>query len=78
MSKAHTKVFKTNRSQAVRLPKPVALPDNIKEVDIVAVGNTRIIVPAGESWDSWFEGDSASEDFMVQREQPSDQDREEL
>ena len=78
MAKAHTKVFKSNRSQAVRLPKAVALPDNILEVDIVAVGNTRIIVPAGESWDSWFDGDSVGDDFMVQREQPTDQEREDL
>jgi len=76
MAKAHTKVFKSNRSQAVRLPKPVAFPDNIREVDIVAVGNTRVIVPVGESWDSWFEGEGVTDDFMVQREQPSDQERE--
>ena len=36
VSKVHTKVFKSNKSQAVRLPKPVALPDAIVEVEIVA------------------------------------------
>lgn len=73
---AHTKVFKSNRSQAVRLPKSVALPENIQAVDIVAIGNTRLITPAGGAWDSWFEGDGVTEDFMVQREQPADQERE--
>ena len=27
----------------------------IQEVDIVAIGNTRIITPAGNSWDNWFD-----------------------
>ncbi|MDR6711971.1 antitoxin VapB [Pseudomonas hunanensis] len=69
-------VFKSNRSQAIRLPKSVALPDEITRVDIVAIGRTRIISPAGESWDSWFDGASVSADFMVNREQPADQERE--
>ncbi len=76
MAIAHTKVFKSNRSQAVRLPKSVALPENIQAVDIVAIGNTRLITPAGGAWDSWFEGCGVTEDFMVQREQPADQERE--
>lgn len=71
-----TTVFKSNRSQAVRLPKAVALPEDVKHVDIVAVGRTRIITPAGESWDSWFDGEGVTSDFMAAREQPGDQDRE--
>lgn len=71
-----TTVFKSNRSQAVRLPKAVALPEDVKHVDIVAVGRTRIITPAGESWDSWFDGESVTSDFMAAREQSGDQDRE--
>ncbi|AWK15721.1 type II toxin-antitoxin system VapB family antitoxin [Candidatus Fukatsuia symbiotica] len=71
-----TSIFKSNRSQAVRLPKAVALPEDVKRVDIVAIGRTRIITPAGESWDSWFDGESVSADFMVNREQPRDQERE--
>ncbi|WP_407861477.1 toxin-antitoxin system antitoxin VapB [Escherichia coli] len=71
-----TTVFLSNRSQAVRLPKAVALPENVKKVDIIAVGRTRIITPAGESWDSWFDGDSVSADFMNDREQPAVQERE--
>ncbi|KTC12411.1 MULTISPECIES: type II toxin-antitoxin system VapB family antitoxin [Pseudomonas] len=69
-------VFKSNRSQAVRLPKALALPDDVKRVDVVAVGRTRIISPAGETWNSWFDGDSVSADFMTEREQPADQLRE--
>ncbi len=73
---AHTKLFKSNRSQAVRLPKAVSLPDTVKEVDIIAIGNERLIIPAGGTWDSWFDGPSVSDDFMTEREQPEDQERE--
>jgi antitoxin VapB len=69
-------VFMSNRSQAVRLPKALALPDGVKNVEIVAVGDTRIISPKGKSWDSWFDGPSMSPDFMNDREQPDTQIRE--
>ena len=69
-------VFKSNRSQAIRLPKALALPDDVKRVDVVAVGRARIITPAGKGWDSWFDGDNVSADFMSDREQPHDQERE--
>jgi antitoxin VapB len=69
-------VFQNNRSQAIRLPKAVALPDDVKRVDIVAVGRTRILAPAGESWDAWFDGQGVSPDFMTEREQPADSARE--
>lgn len=69
-------VFQSNRSQAVRLPKAVALPADVKRVDVVAVGRTRIITPAGESWDSWFEGEGVTADFMTERDQPAEQERE--
>lgn len=68
-------VFKSNRSQAVRLPKALALPDNVKRVDIVALGRSRLITPTGEVWDSWFEGEDVTDDFLAAREQPEDQSR---
>lgn len=70
-----TTVFLSNRSQAVRLPKAVALPEDVKRVEIIAVGRTRIITPAGESWDSWFDGEDISADFMTSRDQPPMQER---
>ncbi|MEL5558491.1 toxin-antitoxin system antitoxin VapB [Serratia ureilytica] len=71
-----TTVFLSNRSQAVRLPKAVALPEDVKRVEIIAVGRTRIITPAGEGWDSWFDGEDVSADFMTSRDQPPMQERE--
>lgn len=71
-------VFQSNRSQAVRLPKAVALPADVKRVDVVAIGRTRIITPVGESWDSWFDSEGVTTDYMVEREQPAEQQREAL
>lgn len=71
-----TTIFMSNRSQAVRLPKAVALPDGVRHVEIVAVGRTRIITPKGEAWDTWFDESSVSADFMAEREQPAAQIRE--
>ena len=68
-------VFKSNRSQAVRLPKSVALPEDVKRVDVVAVGRARIITPEGTSWDEWFAGETVSDDFMTERDQPPEQHR---
>ncbi|MCY4379289.1 MAG: type II toxin-antitoxin system VapB family antitoxin [Candidatus Dadabacteria bacterium] len=72
------KVFKNNKSQAVRLPKPVSLPDTVKEVDIVRLGRSRLITPAGEAWDSWFEGEGVTDDFMNERDQVGEQEREQF
>lgn len=68
-------VFKSNTTQAVRLPKAVALPESVKQVDIVPIGRSRLISPAGESWDSWFSSEGVSDDFMPSRDQPADQER---
>ena len=69
-------VFKSNQSQAIRLPKAVALPEHIKKVDVVALGNTRLITPAGQAWDAWFDSEGVSADFMNEREQTEHQQRE--
>jgi antitoxin VapB len=71
-------VFKSNKSQAIRLPKPVAFPDAVKSVEIIVHGRSRLLVPAGEGWDSWFDGEGVSDDFMVERDQPSGQRRDDF
>jgi len=72
-------VFTTNRSQAVRLPKAVAFPDGVHEVDILKIGRSRVIVPKGKRWDDLFQsGPKASDDFMSQRGQPPVEEREPL
>ena len=71
-------VFKSNRSRAVRLPKSVAFPDEVKRVDVVVLGNARVLAPAGEVWTTWFDGPGVAEDFMLERDQPDDQGRSSL
>ena len=66
-------VFLNNGSQAIRLPKSAAMPEDVRQVDVVTLGRTRIISPAGECWDSWFDGPGAGHDFMADRDQPSEQ-----
>lgn len=71
-------VFKCNEGQTIRLPQAVALPDDVKEVDILVLGRARLITPAGEAWDNWFESEGVTEDFMSDREQPAGQMRDSL
>jgi len=71
-------VFMSNKSQAVRVPKAVALPADVKQVDIVALGRARLILTAGDSWDHWFAAAGATDDFMQARAQPRAQDRDDF
>ena len=78
MTTVKTTIFKSNKTQAVRFPKAVAFDESVTRVEIVAVGNTRIISPDGESWAQWFDGPVVSDDFMSDREQPAEQEREDF
>ncbi len=74
-----TVIFKSNRTQAVRLPKDVAFPEDVREVEITKVGNSRVISPVGHRWDSFFaRGTRLSDDFLVDRDQGRFEEREPL
>jgi antitoxin VapB len=74
---AITTVFTNNRSQAVRLPAEVRLPDSVKKVQVRARGVDRIISPVGHTWDEFFlNGPQASEDFMAERAPQQQAERE--
>lgn len=74
-----TTLFLSNRTQAVRLPKEAAFPKNVREVEILKIGNSRVIVPKGRRWDDFFlHGVRISDDFMRKREQPPAEEREPL
>ena len=45
-----TRIFKSNRSQAVRPAREVAFPESVKDVEITTVGNKRMIQPVEQSW----------------------------
>lgn len=48
-------IFKSNRSQAVRLPKAVAFPEGVKEVTVIPEGKTLRLVPTNALWDDFFD-----------------------
>jgi len=74
-----TTVFINNRSQAIRLPAELRLPENVKRVDVRARGNERIIAPLGRTWDSFFiDGPQAADDFMNTRASQEQPEREAL
>ena len=68
-------VFMTNKTQAVRFPKSVRLPDGVTNVDIQRRGQSWVITPSEQSWAAWFNDEGVSDDFMMDREQPAAQER---
>lgn len=76
---AKTKLFMSNRSQAVRLPKEVAFPPDVTEVEIIRRGSGVLILPRGKSWDDYFRnGPFADADFMSDWEPLKGEEREEF
>ena len=72
-------VFTNNRTQAVRLPADVRMPEDVKQVTVRAKGKERIIAPLQSSWDSFFMADTqASDDFMLSRATQTQPERESL
>jgi len=70
------KIFQSGRSQAVRLPKEFRF--NGSEVFVKRVGNAVVLLPMDDAWDSLAQSlDLFSDDFMVERDQPAEQQREE-
>ncbi len=75
--RAVTKLFLSNRSQAVRIPAHLRLPDSVKEVEVRACGQERIITPLGRSWDSFFQaGPAVPDDFLEERASQGQDERE--
>jgi antitoxin VapB len=70
-----TTIFRTNRSQAVRLPKEVAFPPGVHEVAVLRDGARRVIMPADAVWDDFFDAPGID---LGARSQPEAQSREAL
>lgn len=76
---ATSTVFVNNRTQAVRLPAELRLPENVKQVSVRARGKERIIAPLESSWDSFFlDSPAVSDDFMAERASQDQSEREPL
>jgi antitoxin VapB len=70
-------VFINNRSQAIRLPAALRLPDNVKRVSVRARGCERVIAPLGQTWDSFFTDDTCvADDFLTTRASQAQSERE--
>ena len=70
-----TKLFQSNRSQAVRLAKEVAFPEDVREVTVLRDGARRIIVPSESLWDDFFDAPGID---IPDRDQPEMQHRDSL
>lgn len=69
------KLFKNGESQAVRLPKEFRFAGD--EVFIKRMGDAVVLLPKTKSWDTLIASLSRfSPDFMSEREQPPQQERE--
>lgn len=73
---SRTTLFRTNRTQAVRLAKDVALPDSVTEVEVTVIGDARVIIPIRADWyDWWSNGIAVTVDYLTERAQPEAQER---
>jgi len=69
------KIFQNGQSQAVRLPKEFRFDDT--EVFIKKSGQVVYLIPRSNSWDILFSSlKKFSRDFMSERSQPEQDDRE--
>jgi len=67
-----TTIFRSNRSQAVRLPKDVAFPQDVRHVTVLRDGKRRVIVPTDAVWDDFFDAPGVE---LASREQPAAEQR---
>jgi len=72
MTTAATALFLSNKTQALRLPKAVAFPDGVKEVDIVVVGESRIVSPVGKRFTEWAKRHPPFPEFERPGQPPSE------
>lgn len=72
---ARSTLFKSNRSQVVRLPKELAFPEGVKQVAIRKLGKARVIAPADAAWDDFFDAPGVD---LGKRTQPEAEAREPL
>jgi antitoxin VapB len=70
-------LFQNGQSQAVRLPKEFRFEG--EEIFIKKVGKVTILLPKDNPWELLFKSlGKFSKDFMDNREQPEQQEREDI
>lgn len=68
-------LFRSNRNQAVRIPKDMEFPDDLKNVVVRKVGKSVILTPKDALWDEFFAKLPIDDDFVAPDDLPP-QDRE--
>lgn len=73
-------LFKSNRSQAVRIPKDLAFPDGVKAVSITRTEDGGLLlspIKRGKDWAAYFaQGPFVDDDFLADRDQGVAEERE--
>lgn len=61
------KLFRSNRSQAVRIPKAAEFPPEVTDVEVIVEGDRRVLVPKRKlTWDEYFAlRQGISDDFII-------------
>jgi antitoxin VapB len=67
-------LFKSNRSQALRMPKDQAFPDSVRKVFVRTVGKSRIITPVDALWDDFFDRPGCPDFFEPEDLPPQERD----
>lgn len=65
-------LFKSNRNQAVRIPKDMEFPEGIKQLIVRRVGKALIFTPPENLWDDFFDEPGID---LGPRDQPPAQER---
>lgn len=69
------KIFENGRSQAVRLPKEYRFES--KEVNVNKIGDVIVLFPQNKKWNGLIKSlDMFTEDYMEDRQQGNNQERE--
>jgi antitoxin VapB len=72
-------VIYKNGTQAVLMPADMRFPDGVKNVTVRKIGKDLILSPVENTWDSFFHSnESVTDDFMEERNDQAQADREQL
>lgn len=63
-------LFRLNRSQAMRIPKGLAFPDDVRDVIVRRAGDSLIVTPVAKKWSDFFAMLPADDDFALPDDPP--------
>lgn len=48
-------LFRSNRNQALRIPKDMEFPEGVKQVYVRKQGRGLVVIPVSDFWDNFFD-----------------------